>query len=333
MKRWKMVFLTAAALVALVSGCKKVEEIESSLPESSESSVSIAEEETVTLPLQLGLLQYNENPSYNSTREAFLNRLEEWGYDETRVSISYQNANGDTAACTAIADGFIGDSADLIVVIASPTLQQIVDSSSSTESRVLFLSPNDITTSFATGIVAPAYPNAIVELSKQASPGYNNLGLLYNPETAAANEIEALKSYCTELEIPLKEQTVTDSAEAAAQMELLCPEAGAIYIPMDYTISAAMTDVAAVALENDRPIYSSESLWTQSGGLASIGFDYTQAGMDLADMAVALLEGRPLSEIPTRTLPASLTYINHETLDRLEKKFPEETMLGARFFN
>ena len=38
-----------------------------------------------------------EHPSLDTIREALMSRLEEWGYDETKVVIDYQNAGGENA--------------------------------------------------------------------------------------------------------------------------------------------------------------------------------------------------------------------------------------------
>ena len=45
---------------------------------------------------RIGLIQFIEYAPLDSARESFMSRLEEWGFDDGKVTIDYQNAGGDS---------------------------------------------------------------------------------------------------------------------------------------------------------------------------------------------------------------------------------------------
>lgn len=58
-------------------------------------------------PYKIGLIQYAEQPSLDTIREAFMSRLDEWACDETMVRIDYQNAKGDSGKAESICKKFL----------------------------------------------------------------------------------------------------------------------------------------------------------------------------------------------------------------------------------
>lgn len=70
----------------------------------------------------------------------------------------------------------------------------------------------------------------------------------------------------------------------------------------------------------------------QDGALAAIGIDYTELGAKNADMAVELIEGKPVSEVPVFFFETYQTYLNQNTLDALGITFPEDILKTANVF-
>ena len=93
MKKTVLTILSLALAVCLLAGCSNgvTSSVVSHLPSGTEPGKTEAQ------PYKIGLIQYMEHPSLDTIREAFMSRLEEWGYDETKVVIDYQNAGGENA--------------------------------------------------------------------------------------------------------------------------------------------------------------------------------------------------------------------------------------------
>ena len=111
MKKILSVLLCLALGAGVLAGCSHQEE-PSPTPSPSPEVSQVAE------PYKIGLVQYREHGELDSLREAFMSRLEEWGCDEDRVEIDYQNAGGDPVKAEEICDTFVKGGVDMIV--ASP---------------------------------------------------------------------------------------------------------------------------------------------------------------------------------------------------------------------
>lgn len=338
----KTLMAALSLLLLLLPGCKNQEEQED-FSSSSIVSEDPVEEETGDGLFHIGMIQYGEHPSYDGLREAFLMRLEEWGYDSNRVSVDYQNAQGDLAAAQSICREFTNAQVDLIVAVGAQAAAEAADYTVGTGIKVIFTAVEDPAAQLGmtdlnapqgnmTGVSTSASHIAAATMALQSSPGISTMGILYNSEdTEATAKMEAVRHYYQEQGLTVVAQEVTAADSASAQMEALCAQAGAVFIPFDYAITSSMAEVVQVSMDSGTPIYSSERVWIENGALAAVGLDYSKAGLKTADMSIAVLEGRAVSELPVVTLSAGQTYINHNTLSALNITFPEEIMSAANF--
>ena len=68
----------------------------------------------------------------------------------------------------------------------------------------------------------------------------------------------------------------------------------------------------------------------QSGALAAMGATGREMGVKAADMAVELMEGRELSQVPVCTFESPSTFVNQTTLAALSSlTFPTEALQSA----
>ena len=68
--------------------------------------------------ITLGMTQIVDHPALNAVREGVVDKLTELGYVEgTDYAIDYQDAQGDPAVGSTIAQSFVSDKVDLILAI------------------------------------------------------------------------------------------------------------------------------------------------------------------------------------------------------------------------
>lgn len=334
--------LTAITLVLSVfAGCST--EGSSSLS-SETTSVSQTSSEPEKSVYKIGLIQYMEHPSLDTIREAFMSRLEEWGYDETKVEIDYQNAAGEMANANTICQKFVGDKADMIVAIATPAAQAAVSATEGTDTKVLFAAVNDPEKDL--GIKNPESPEgnvtgtsdripvtAAVDLALQADPNLTTFGLLYNSgESNSVNAAEEAKAYCEEKGLTVVEGTVSNTSEIQQVATTLCDQADAIFTSTDNSIAASIAVVVEATRNSKTPWYVGADSMVQDGALAAIGINYEELGRQNADMAVEIMEGKAISEVPVYFFEEYETYINQTTLDAMEITMPEDVLAKANFF-
>ncbi|MGV9064398.1 ABC transporter substrate binding protein [Clostridioides difficile] len=76
--------------------------------------------------------------------------------------------------------------------------------------------------------------------------------------------------------------------------------------------------VSKVANENKIPIIASEEGSVSSGALACCGIDYEKLGYKAGELAVEVLEGKSVGDIPVTTLDETEIIINEDTLKALD---------------
>lgn len=330
MKKMLRALLCLALCGAVFTGCSTGEEPSPSPSPSPEASAPA--EETY----QIGLVQYQEHTSLDTLREAFMGRLEEWGCDENQVEIDYQNAGGDKAKAEEICQGFVEDEVDMIVAISTPAAQIAIDAAKGSDVTVVYTgvaseSALEVSGGSVTGVASPASWSAMLDLARQGNSSLATVGLLYNPEEPGSQEeMDQLKTLCSDQGIEVIESAVASQEEAAEAATKLCAQVDAVFTPADNTIAPVADQVATAIKGAGKPWYVGSDAMVQAGALASISVTSRDQGVKAADMAVQLIEGGELKDVPVYTFASFRTFVNQTTLAALEGfAFPEETLQGA----
>lgn len=336
--------LLALALAACLFGCTGKDKGSSQAASSQPVSSQGASSQPAEGPYKIGLIQYMEHPSLDTIREAFVNRLEEWGYDDKKVQIDYQNAGGDAANVNTICQKFVGDKVDMIVAIATPAAQVAVSATAGTDIQVLFAAVNNPAEDLGiqnvkapegnvTGTSDRIPVTSTIDLALKVDPELKNFGLLYNSgesnSVAAAREA---KAYCEQKGLAVVEGTVSNVSEIQQVAADLCTKADAIFTSTDNSIASSIAVVTDATRKAKVPWYVGADSMVQDGALAAIGIDYTELGNQNADMAVKLMEGTPVSQVPVYFFETYQTYINQDTLNAVGVTFPEDVLSTANFF-
>ena len=337
MRNLKKIFcglLCLALLAGAVSGCAKKEDMQSALSSQPESS-AVKEQGAY----QIGLLQYLEHPACDAVREAFLNRLEEWGWDDDDLmKIECQNAGGDENKAKEICEKFVADRVEIIVAISAPAAKAAAEAASGTDIKVLVADAEDIGALGAnvTGVQGESTIAKTVDLALQTDSNLKAFGVIYDPQVSfSAAQAEELKKYCGEKKIEVAEVALssgTKQEDVTKAVKDLCGKAGAIFLPMDSKVSSLAFTLTTAAGEAKRPCYAGENLTVQRGALAAVSLNYSEIGQQAADMAVELAAGRSVRDLPVVKASAGRVCFNQKALDDLKLVFPDEILDAADYF-
>jgi len=289
---------------------------------------------------KIGIIQVVEHPSLNEIRESIINQLREKGFkDGENITIDYQNAQNDQSNLKAIAQKFVNGKYDLIIAIATPSAQAVV--SQTKDIPILFSSVLDpigagIISNFekpggnVSGTSNAVSAEKVMEMANLITPNIKTIGTIYNPsESNAAWVINSLKEYTTKNNISLIEAPVTGSSEVQQAANSLVGKVDAIFIPNDNTVATAMLSVSQIAIKAKLPVYVTADSLVRDGGLATKGINYTILGKETADMAVEVLNGKKIGDIPARTMSTMHIYLNKDTAKAIGVNFPEDIVKQA----
>ena len=270
-----------------------------------------AETTAVGQNYKIGITQIVSHPALDATAQGFIDALAEAGYVEgENVTYDEQNAQGEMANATTIAQKFVGDQVDLILSIATPTSQAAVQAT--TDIPIVFAA---VTDPVAAGLVAnetapeanvtgvsdmlPVQPH--LDLIMQLVPDAKTIGLLYNAgETNSVTLVEKEKVAAEAMGLEVVEATAASSSEVLAAAQSLVGRVDVISVLTDNTVVSALESVVMVCEENGIPLIAGDIDSVERGAVAAYAFDYYDHGVQAGQVAVQILEGTAIASIPVQ---------------------------------
>ncbi len=299
------------------------------------SSCALADE-----PLKVAIVQLVENGAFKDMREGFIARMRELGYTEDKMVFEQKDASGDMSNLYTIAQSVVDEKVDLIVTIATPATQAVVNLES--DIPVFFISvANPIGAGVITDMQKPdknatGASNAIpisknFELAAKLTPEAKDFGLIYcTSQVNSVTTIENAKKYLSENGFTYKEAVVTASSEVyEAALSLVDQGVDAFFIPNDSVIQDAMEVISQVAKDAKIPVYGSSAVMVNSGAFATISISDPEIGAIVADMVNKHLSGTPVAEIPAVVVDKFTTVINKTTAEAIGVTVPQDVLDSA----
>ncbi|MGF7050547.1 putative ABC transport system substrate-binding protein [Paenibacillus sp. DS2015] len=298
MKRKLGLLLVFTALVMTIAACGN-----NSTKGTSETSEG-TKESTDTKTYKVAISQYVEHPSLDATREGFLQALKDAGItDGDNLKLDYNNAQGDSTNNMSIAQKVASDGNDLIVAIATPSAQAVVQQVKD-KSPVLFAAVTDpLDAKLVTNLDQPGgnvsgasdtNPEAIVKLMgfiADSFPNIKNVGIVINEGEPNANAMSKLaEEALSKHNIKLIKASITNTSEVKQAAESLVGRVDALYITLDNSVVSGVDSIIQVANDKDIPFFSSDRDTVEKGAFATVGFKYFDHGYQVGQMAVEILK-------------------------------------------
>lgn len=291
-----MGLMMAAALTVTAAGCGGKND-----PVSGSAGSASAKPEGKKY--KIGISQIVEHPSLDATRQGFLAALKDAGLvEKENLEVDVQIAQGDTNNNTTIAQKFAGDKKDLVLGIATPSAQALVQTVKDTP--ILFTAVTDplgakLVKSLekpegsVTGVM-DTHPDEIgklMEFIAMEFPKVKTVGAVanegeQNSQIAVKRAEEALAKHG----IKLVRAAAANSSEVKQAAESLVGKVDAIYINKDNTVVAAFESVVQVAEKNKLPLFAGDIDSVKRGAFATFGYEYYDIGYTTGKMAVEILK-------------------------------------------
>jgi len=289
--------LAALALAGVIAGCGS---------SSSSSSGSPSAGASTTKAYKIGITQIVTHPALDAAIQGFKDALTEKGF--TNVTYDMQNAQGDMATASSIAQKFASEPLDLILGVATPTTQAVVKAVTTTP--IVFTAVTDpvgaglvtdpkAPTANVTGVsdLQPVAP--ILQLVKQLKPNAKSVGIVYNAgESNSVFIVKQVEAAAAPLGLTVVKATASTSSEVQAAAQSLVGRADAITVIGDNTAVTALESIVKVADQSKIPLVVGDTDSVKRGAAAGYGFDYKDLGRQAGYQAALILTGTPISSIP-----------------------------------
>lgn len=289
--------------------------------------------------VEIGITQIVSHTSLDAAREGFKAALADNGYVEgENVTYDEQNAQGDQATATSIANKFAADGKDLVLAIATPTAQaaaQVITDIPILITAVTEPAEAGLVDSWEApggNITGTSDLNAVEEqfgLIKELAPDATTVGIVYSSgEVNSEVQVKLAKAAADKLGLTIKEATITTSGEVQQAANSL--DVDAFYVPTDNNVVAALDALIQVAEAKQVPVVVGEGDSVANGGIATYGFDYEQLGYQTGLMAVKILdEGADPATMPIEKPTDLQLYVNPAAAERMGVTIPQDLLDSA----
>lgn len=270
----------------------------------------------------VAITQIAPHPSLDRIREGIIDTLKTSKHND--VEIIFQNAQGNIATATQIAQRFISLKPSVIVPITTPSAQTAYAAATTKEIPIVFVavtdpvearlaSVNGLNIPFVTGVTdAPPYSEQVKQMQKILKKKALTIGIIYNP--GEANSLSQITKIENEIKASGGKVILSAAASTAAVSQAtayLIDKIDAIYLPNDNTVVSALTSVLKITQEHKIPVFSSDPESVERGCTAAVAPDQYEIGKQAGKIIVRLLNGEKTDTIAIEKSTKISEYVNN----------------------
>ena len=259
----------------------------------------------------IGILQYGSFAALDNAKMGFLQELKDQGMGNLTVEI--QNAQANAANNATYAANMAGKH-KLNLAIATPcaTALKAEQENIGSTTPLLFTAVTDpVDAGLVNNINAPegfvtgssdSQPDSALEaqigLVKAMIPTATKLGIFYcASETNSKVQADKVKPIAEGLGLSWIESKCTNANDIGAKVLDLATKVDAIWIPTDNIVANSVGEVQT-AIGDKKVLLVMGEEGMVSAGHVSVSIDYTKLGKETAKMAIKILQGESISNIP-----------------------------------
>lgn len=260
---------------------------------------------------RISVNQFVEHPALDAVLHGFKDYFKD---NNIPVGIKVHNAQANMGTVNQIAQQMVGEKADLLMAIATPSAQacaQALKNAPANLKRPLLFTA--VTDPVAAGLVRNlAHPGGDItgvsdqlplkkhlEMVLAMKPGIKKLGVLYNAGEANSKSIVSkIKALSGKMGFTVVEATASETSEVFQAAKSLVGRVDAVFIPSENTIISALESALKVGIQNKLPIFAADVDSVKRGAIAAMGFDYYKHGYQTGAMALRILKGEKPADIP-----------------------------------
>ena len=326
-------FLTAAmscGAAAALSACGG--STASSAAASSVASAASASGSAAGKKFTVGICQLVQHAALDAATQGFEDALtDSFGED---VTFDFQNAQGDSATCATITNGFVSAGVDLIMANATPALQAA--QAATNDIPILGTSVTEYGVAMGltdfSGVVGGNISGTsdLAPLDQQAAmivewmPEVKKVGLLYcSAEANSQYQVDEVQKYLEEKGVVVTQYSFADSNDLSSVCQNAANENDALYVPTDNTVAANTGIVDGICRPAKKPVFAGEEGICSGCGVATLSISYYDLGYTTGEMAVKILNGEAdISSMPIEYTDVTKKY-NKTICDDLGLTVPE----------
>jgi putative tryptophan/tyrosine transport system substrate-binding protein len=278
-----------------------------------------------------------KHPALDACRDGVRDALKAAGYVQGKnLEFIYEEAQGDPAIATKIAQKFAKDKPNVIVAISTPSAQAIARTTVGIP--VVFTAVTDPLGAqlvpdmnrpggYTTGISDLAPVRKQFDLIMEVTPDARRIGVLFNPKESNSHTlVRLMKMAATNNFMTVIEAPVAKPADVTAAAESLKGKADVIFVPTDNTVIPMLDAVIKVGIDSQIPVYTGDIDSVKHGAIAAVGFDYYSVGFQTGNLVVRILKGARPGTIPVAVVEDTFLHVNPGMAEKMGVRIPQDVV-------
>lgn len=291
-------------------------------------------------PKSVAIISIVDHPALNATRDGVIDELKASGYDQDKVKIEFQSAQGNTATAGQIARKFIGAKPDAIVAISTPAAQSVVAATKTIP--VVFTTVTDPVAAKLVSSWKPSGTNVTgvsdslaigpqVDLMLRVKPDAKRVGMVFSPgEVNSTVVVKELKEELAKRGMTLIEAPAARTVDVAPAAKSLVGKVDVIYTNTDNNVISTYESLVAVANQAKIPLIAGDNSVAKRGATAALGMSYYDLGRQTGKVVVRLLNGEKAGEIAPEVGNKLSLSVNPAAAEKQGAILPAELVQSAQ---
>ena len=321
-------------LMGIIAGLAVL--VVASLIYSSMNKPAAKEEQKVA---KVGVLQFVSHPSLDLIYQGIQDGLAEEGYKDDQVKIDFMNSEGDQSKVATMSKQLVHAKNDVVIGIATPAAQGLA--SATKDIPVVMGAISDPVGAKlvknlkkpegnVTGVSNQVPIKQTVEMIQEITPNTKTIGVLYaSSEDNSVSQVAEFKKYAKAAGINVIEYAVPSTNEIKTTMSVMTGKVDAVFVPQDNTIASAFSTVVNSANAAKIPVYSCVDTMVEQGSIASVAQSQYDLGVETAKIAVKLLAGKKVSDVPVNIVNTGTPTLNLKEAQELGITIPDSMLSKA----
>ncbi|MGM0212783.1 tryptophan ABC transporter substrate-binding protein [Enterococcus sp. AZ109] len=284
----------------------------------------------------VGILQFISHPSLDQISDGVIEGLKQEGFVEgENINIEFLNGQGDQSKLNTMTQQLLNKDSDVLVGVATPAAKALANGTSEIPVIMGAISDPigaDLVESLekpggnVTGVNNLAPVGQQFELIKALFPEAKKIALLYSSsEENSQAQIDNAEKMAQEQGYEATRYAVSSSNEIAQLAQSAAAENDFIYVPQDNIIANAFQTVINESDKTQTPVFVSVDNMVTEGGIATIGQNQFDLGVETGKMAADVLKGNTdAGNTPVNVIDYGEMIINEKKAAELGITIPED---------
>lgn len=289
--------------------------------------------------VKVGILQYVTHDALDQIEKGIEDGLADAGYDGDNIDLTVLNSEGDQSKIQTMSKKLVNDKNDVLIGIATPAAQGLAGATKDIP-VVMGAISDPVGAKLVKNLKKPegnvtGTSNHVplkqtVELIQDITPNAKTIGVLYaSSEDNSVSQVAEFKKYAQASGLSVIEYAVPSTNEITTTMSVMTGKVDAIFVPQDNTIASAFPTVVSSANAAKIPVYSSVDTMVEQGSIASVAQSQYDLGVETAKIAVKLLNGKSVKEVPVNVIDTGTPTVNLKAAKELGITIPDSVLEEA----